>query len=134
MGSAYFTKSEFFVRTCFKISRLRTRSMICIIRTKVPMVLYNRKFVLRWQAFTAYRSASSGLRENVLTFDIIWKNVFFYNIINLDMRYRSCLPHLDGNCFFNMSLLYFLFLFYFILILFHLFLFYFIINLMRHRC
>ena len=26
---------------------------------------------LRWQAFAAYRSVSSGLRENVLTFNII---------------------------------------------------------------
>ena len=81
------------------------------------MVLYNRKYLHKWQAFTAYRTASSGLRENVLTFDIIWKIVILYNIIiKLDMRYRCCLPHIYGNCLFYMMLLYFLF--YFILFLF----------------
>ena len=30
------------------------------------MVPYSRKFLLWWQAFVAYRSAFSGLRENVL--------------------------------------------------------------------
>ena len=70
------------------------------------MVSYNRKYLLRWQAFAAYSSASSGPRENVLTFDIIWKIVILYNIIsNLDMKYKCCLPHIDGNCSFHMMLL-----------------------------
>ena len=54
---------------------------VYIIRTKVPMVLYNRKYLLWWQVIAAYRSASSGLRKNVLTFDIIWNIVILYNIV-----------------------------------------------------
>ena len=100
--------------------------VLCIIRTNVPMVLCNRKYLFRWQAFAAYRSASSGLKENDLIFDIIWKIVILYNIIiNLDMRYRCCLPHIDDSCLFYMMSLYFLFLFYFV---FNLILFYYKLN------
>ena len=32
---------------------------------------------------------------------ILFKNVILYNIIvNFNMRYRHCSPHMDGECFF----------------------------------
>ena len=69
------------------------------------MVLFNRMYLFRWKAFAAYRLDSSGLRENVLTFDIIWKIVTLNNIIiNFDVKYICCLPHIDGNCLFYMIL------------------------------
>ena len=45
--------------------------VISIVRTKVSKVLNNSTFFSWWQAFTAYRSASSGLKKNVFTFDFI---------------------------------------------------------------
>ena len=49
-----------------------------------------------WQAFAAYMSGSSGLKENILTFDFFRKLLFFIIFLfSLDLRYWHYLPHID---------------------------------------
>ena len=66
-----------------KFSHFKAKKAYPYVRTKALKVLNNRKIISRWQAFTAYRSASSGLKENVFIFDFIWKIAILYNIIVL---------------------------------------------------
>ena len=60
------------------LSKIWSRFLILFVYVIWTKVLYNRTYIIfSWQAFTAYRSASSGLMENVLTFDIIFKILYF---------------------------------------------------------
>ena len=54
---------------------------VSVIWTKVLKVLITEHKLFSVTSFNAYRSASSGLMENILTFDIILTNVTLYNII-----------------------------------------------------
>ena len=118
------------VRTSFPSSMLISWGKFLIlfvilnVRTKVPKLLNNRKFVYWWQTFTAYRPTSSGLKENVLIFDFIWKIIILYKIIvSLEFEVLMFFTSID-NIYFILILLYFFLTF--ILILFW--------NLIRHRC
>ena len=50
--------------------------------------LYQNINYSQWQAFTDYRSASSGPMENVLTFNIIIKILFFIILFILVVGYE----------------------------------------------
>ena len=50
--------------------------------------LYQNINYSQWQAFAAYRSASSGPMENVLTFNIIIKILFFIILFVLVVGYE----------------------------------------------
>ena len=54
-----------------------------MLEQKFQRFSWTEKFFSLWQAFATYRSASSSLKENVLTFGFIWKVIILYNIIVL---------------------------------------------------
>ena len=59
--------------------------MFLLILSKGSL-LQNNYYFLQRQAFVAYRSASSGPVDNVLTINIIIENIILCNIIYFDIN------------------------------------------------